>query len=187
MKRTAFIVAILTILLYLAFRLSSIQSNAFSMDSLNPFNNNLLPRKLGPITLKLPKSTTISEGYAVEDRSEVQYSTYFFDSELGFRGYVQTWVISDLEQFLKTSKELSMFEFTTYDLQLLDIHGDTGFLNKWTANFGHNYRISAREYWIRKDNQLVLRISFFVDKESWPKNLDKTVSQIVLSSKWNEQ
>lgn len=134
-------------------------------------------------SVKLPETTRISQEFFHE--GDVLYSSFLHDDNLKYWGYIQIWNISDLEKFLKDSKVNSSFDFSTYDQQSIQVKSHGGYLVQWSAMLQGN-PVSAKEYFIKKNDNTVLRISIFSNAENFSERLTKTVEFIIASISWQE-
>jgi len=106
---------------------------------------------------------------------------YFTDNKLKYRGYIQLWLLDDVEQFLENSKAKSSYDFISFSRIKVELHNYTGYQEEWTADFDGTF-ISAKEYWleIKKPGEAV-RISFFSDTAEFPEQLNKIMNQVINS------
>lgn len=129
------------------------------------------------IDLKLPESTEVN--VSPDKGEELQLNIYLEDSKLSFRGYIQIWKVKDLASFLENSKNLSPFNFIYYSLTNFQKNNGSGFKTEWSADFGDSF-ISGQEYWWAiKNSAETVRLSFFTDTESFPREFDIIVSQVL--------
>jgi len=125
------------------------------------FNNQLL--------IPLPHSTKVMET-PITERGQLLNSVYLSDQTLFIRGYIQTWNLDDLENYLVNNKRISTFDFRSHSLKPIKVANFNGYITEWTVSFGDSYRISGKEYWFKKSAiGEVLRISFFTDTISFSK------------------
>ncbi|WP_206811951.1 hypothetical protein [Paradesulfitobacterium ferrireducens] len=146
------------------------------------------------LAVQLPKSMKIAQDY-FEPGGQLAAGLNFHDEELLFRGYIQLWRLDDLEKFLTSSKNVSTFDFNAYSLKSITYAGLNGLLNEWNAAFGDLYTISAKEYWLKKSdndgkadkagNSEVLRISFYVDTQSFTDAQVQQIHNILSSLRWD--
>lgn len=142
------------------------------------FNNQLL--------VHLPHSTKVMETPIIE-RGQLLYSVYLDDPTLLIRGYIQIWKLDDLENYLVNSKRISTFDFQSYSLKPIKVANFNGYLTEWASSFGDSYRISGKEYWLKKSAiGEVLRISFFTDTTSFSKEQIEYIDKIISSINWSK-
>lgn len=132
------------------------------------------------IRLEVPDATQIQA--SPDQGEEMQFSIYFFNSDLAFRGYLQVWKLKDLESFLKNSRNLSPFDFLSYNMSTLKQSYDDGFQTEWSADFGDKV-ISGREFWwkLNSTKEDVVRVSFYTDTAEFPKSLDSVIQHVLNS------
>jgi hypothetical protein len=106
---------------------------------------------------------------------------YFTDNKLKYRGYIQLWLLDDVERFLKDSKAKSTYDFISFSRMKVELHNYTGYQEEWTADFGGTF-ISAKEYWleIKKSGEAV-RISFFSDTAEFSEQQNKIMNHVINS------
>jgi len=135
------------------------------------------------VTMKLPEATEVHR--SPDQGENMQFSLYFVNSELAFRGYVQVWKVNDLDRFLSDSKSFSPFDYRSYSISKVQQNNYQGLLTEWTANLGQNL-ISGKEYWLRINSEEVARVSFFTDTAEFPTELQDMTQQITNSFKVNK-
>lgn len=129
------------------------------------------------ISFAVPKTTEIS--VSPDKGKELQFSTYLFNNDLGFRGYIQLWQIKDLEPFLSYSKSLSPFDFQSYEISTIRTKEYHGFKIQWTADFAQK-TISGEEYWLNVDKtKEVIRLSILADTAGFPETLQTHMQNIL--------
>ncbi|AHF07117.1 hypothetical protein [Desulfitobacterium metallireducens] len=148
--------------------------------SANSNSSNIIKHTINDhLTLNIPDSTRVIENNIIGN-GQLLYSIYLDDQTLLLRGYAQIWNLSNLENYLEESKKISTFDFNSYSLKPIEVGNYGGYLIKWTASFGVNYRISGIEYWLKKsDTSDVLRISFFTDTTSFTKEQIEYIDKII--------
>lgn len=131
------------------------------------------------ISFAVPKTTEIS--VSPDKGKELQFSTYIFNNNLAFRGYIQLWQIKDLEPFLSYSKSLSPFDFQSYEISTIQTEEYHGFRIQWTANFAQG-SISGEEFWLKiAKTTEVVRLSILTDSANFPETLQSVVQNILNS------
>lgn len=131
------------------------------------------------LNIELPAATEIQ--VSPDKGEEMQFSIYFVNNDLAFRGYIQLWRIKDLENFLSNSKTLSPFDFISYNMSSLQHNFHRGFKTEWSADFGETF-ISGKEYWWSiNSNEEVIRVSFYTDTAGFPAELDPVIQHILNS------
>lgn len=147
----------------------------------HPFKQSQYTINTYTIQMEVPETTKIQ--VTPDQGEEMQFNMYFIDSDLAFRGYIQVWKIKDLEFFLNNSKNLSPFDFTSYNMSHFQQNVDQGFQTEWSADFGDAF-ISGKEFWWSINNSKeVVRVSFFTDTADFPKSLDNVIQHILNSLK----
>jgi|GEM_PF-926950 len=127
------------------------------------------------VDLRVPEGTDV---HASPDKGEsMQFSLYFTNSKLDFRGYVQVWKVTDIEHFLSDSRSLSPFDFRSYSITKVQGNNYHGLKTEWTANIGQNL-ISGKEYWLTLSSNEVARVSFFTDSAEFPREFEDMTQQI---------
>lgn len=177
MTKKARIIGIVTLILLMS---------SFCMDRGWSLMNECREYKLGdyPITVEIPNTTKVYEDY-IGDKREVMFSAHLLDKKLKYWGYIQLWNIEELERFLDASKGTSMYNFTYYRKENITVNTYRGFLVEWSAKFTNDRTISAKEYFLKKDEgPMVLRISFLTNDERFPKELDELINKVLFSIKW---
>lgn len=135
--------------------------------------------------MQLPPSMQVFEN-PLGERQQLLHSAYLNDDEFSLRGYLQVWQINDVERFLKESKEMSTFDFYSYALNKITVGNLSGHLNVWGASFGELYKMSGKEYWLRKSGSSeVLRIAFVTSDLNFSDMQIKMISQILSSLRWD--
>lgn len=149
-------------------------------------NSKLIEHTLNnQLVVSTPNTTKIIENNITE-KGQLLRSVYLDDQALFLRGYIQLWNISNLENYLVDSQEMSTFDFLSYSLKPIKVAGFDGYLTEWTESLGLDYKILGTEYWLRKSNTTeVLRISFFADSTSFTKDQNEYINKIIDSIKWN--
>lgn len=183
-KRITFIhvtalVVVLLVFQYLFFRGSVTQNYFTKQCDLTTLSNTYKPVQLSIddyiVNLKVPEDTDV---HVSPDKGEnMQFSLYFFNSKLAFRGYVQVWKVKDIERFLSDSKSLSPFDFKSYSITKVQGNNYQGLKTEWTANIGQNL-ISGKEYWLTISSEEVARISFFTDSAEFPREFEDMTQQM---------
>lgn len=136
------------------------------------------------LKLILPDTTIITESNL--NKGEILFNTYLNDKKLGFWGYIQLWNLHDLDKFLKNSKSTSILNFTSYKQEKIQVKSFDGFQVNWTAIFQNQKTYAGREFFLKKNNsKQVLRLSFFSENSSIPKELEQIINKIVLSIEWD--
>lgn len=131
------------------------------------------------ILFAVPKDTEV---FVSPDKGkELKFSTYLFNKNVDFRGYIQLWQIEDLERFLNYSKSLSPFDFRSYEMTPIQTKEYHGFKIQWTASFAQK-SISGEEYWLKIDKaKEAIRLSIMTDTPGLPETL-QTIEQNILDS-----
>lgn len=133
------------------------------------------------VELKLPFSMQVRES-PFHERELLQYSAYLNDEVNSLRGYIQTWQIEDLNQFLRQSKDQSTFDFYSYSLSSISVGKFQGVLNIWGASFGDLSTISAKEYWLQlSEKDKFLRLVFLTNKSVFTEEQNKLIAMILSS------
>ncbi|KJS11846.1 MAG: hypothetical protein VR67_11720 [Peptococcaceae bacterium BRH_c8a] len=136
------------------------------------------------LKINLPETTSTNEDYF--SGSEIIFNCYLQDKSLNFNGYIQVWNINDLNKFLEVSKNNSEFDFKLYNKEMITINSYNGFKVDWTALFANHSYTSGVEYFITKKNSnMVLRVSLFVNQKDFPKQLEHTLNTIINSIIWD--
>lgn len=137
-----------------------------------------------PLTISLPGTTVVTEDYY--SNGELLLNSYLSDSTQKFRGYLQIWMVDDLEGFIKRSKLNSTFNFTSFEHQKISHNLYHGFRVSWTAVMQDGRQISGRDYLLQKKRKggQFLRISLMADAPVFPENLDKIADTIVSTLVW---
>ncbi len=134
-------------------------------------------------TLKIDFPGTTKVYLTPDKGEEMRINIYFVDNKLAFRGYIQVWLLADLQYFLNDSKAKSPYNFTSYTMNNIKQNNYPGFKEEWSADFGKK-SISAQEFWLKiNTSKEAVRISFFTDSENFPDELDNTVNHIANSLK----
>lgn len=181
MKKRIFLIAGLIILIA---ALVLIFTSSKSIDTKTTFKLKDYQLTDLPISLSIPESTTVKEDQ-IGDKTEVAFSSYLNDKKLNYWGYIQLWKIEDLEKFLDASKASSVYNFTQYSKEKIQINDHSGFTVKWTARFLDDRTISSEEYFLRKEaSNEVLRISFLKDGDNLDDNLQELIKVVINSIKW---
>ncbi|NLO96952.1 MAG: hypothetical protein GX091_02560 [Peptococcaceae bacterium] len=131
------------------------------------------------INAQFPSTTEV---HLTPDRGEdLLLNIYFTDSEIEYRGYIQFWLLDNLERFLKDSKTKSTYDFVSFSEVKLELNKYTGFHEEWTADFNGNL-ISAKEYWLLiKEPGEAVRLSFFTDGAEFSEQQKKIINHILNS------
>lgn len=133
------------------------------------------------IELEVPEGTNLQ--LSPDQGDEMQFNVYFTNSKLAFRGYIQLWKIKDLAFFLNNSKNLSPFDFKSYEMSNMKENYDQGFKTEWSADFGDKV-ISGKEFWWKVSKaEEVVRLSFYSDSEEFPESLHFTIQHMIDSLK----
>ena len=153
------------------------QHSQFASTIIPKMNSHLFNKE---IHLELPTTMQVVENW-VEDREQLHFSAYINDEHYALRGYIQIWQISELEDYLHKSKEMSTFDFYTYSLNATQVNELQGFVNIWGASFGQLTRISGKEYWLNTPNHKVVRIAFLTNDTNFNEEQLKIIGHILSS------
>lgn len=135
------------------------------------------------IIIELPETTSTTGDYYGDE--QVLFSSFLNDRTLKYWGYIQIWKIPDLEDFIKNSKSNSIFQFTYYNQQPIDVNNLKGIEVNWSATMQNERQIASKEIFLRKPNsEEVLRVSFFTEGKEIPSNLNQIFNSIISSIKW---
>lgn len=133
------------------------------------------------LIISIPNSTRVIEGN-ISEKGQLFYNVYLDDQALLLRGYIQLWNLSNLENYIVNSQNMSTFDFHSYSLKPITVSSFDGYLTEWTESFGLNYKISGMDYWLKTPNSTeILRISFFTDAPSFSKEQKEYIDKIMLS------
>lgn len=131
------------------------------------------------LTIEVPEETQMQ--VSPDKGEEMQFSMYFTNSRLAFRGYIQVWKMKDLESFLTNSKTLSPFDFISYNMSTIQKNASEGFKTEWSADFGEKYLSGKEFWWTLHSPEEIVRVSFFTDTAEFPKGLDPVIQHILNS------
>ncbi len=136
------------------------------------------------LALQLPPTTVPLEDEA--GKSHELLANYFLsDLTLKYRGYLQIWEISDLNVYLDNAKSFSRFNFTSYTKSKIKQGPLNGYIIKWSAVLRNAQDISGQEVFLqRKTGNQVLRLSIFSNQATFPDQLQRTITSIQNSIKW---